>query len=89
MSKIKIEKDNVILSIEEEELAQYKARGYDKVGATKKVASKNLEKEISKLKKANEDLTKKATEIEKEKEALAKANENLTKKVAELEKKAK
>ena len=89
MSKIKIEKDNVILSIEEEELAQYKARGYDKVGATKKWASKDLEKEISKLKKANEDLTKKATEIEKEKEALAKANEDLTKKVAELEKKAK
>lgn len=89
MSKIKIEKDNVILSIEEEELAQYKARGYDKVGATKKVASKDLEKEISKLKKANEDLTKKATEIEKEKEALAKANEDLTKKVAELKKKAK
>ena len=89
MSKIRIEKDNVILSIEEEELAQYKARGYDKVGATKKVASKDLEKEISKLAKANEDLTKKATEIEKEKEELAKANEDLTKKVAELEKKTK
>ena len=89
MSKIRIEKDNVILSIEEEELAQYKARGYDKVGATKKVASKDLEKEVSKLKKANEDLTKKATEIEKEKEELAKANEDLTKKVAELEKKVK
>ena len=89
MSKIRIEKDNVILSIEEEELAQYKARGYDKVGATKKVASKDLEKEIFKLAKANEDLTKKATEIEKEKEELAKANEDLTKKVAELEKKVK
>ena len=89
MSKIRIEKDNVILSIEEEELAQYKARGYDKVGATKKVASKDLEKEISKLAKANEHLTKKATEIEKEKEELAKANEDLTKKVAELEKKVK
>ena len=89
MSKIKIEKDNVILSIEEEELAQYKARGYDKVGATKKVASKDLEEELSKLKKANEDLTKKATEIEKEKEELAKANEDLIKKVAELEKKVK
>ena len=89
MSKIKIEKDNVILSIEEEELAQYKARGYDKVGATKRVASKDLEKEVSKLKKANEDLTKKATEIEKEKEELVKANEDLTKKVAELEKKTK
>ena len=89
MSKIKIEKDNVILSIEEEELAQYKARGYDKVGATKKVASKDLEKELSKLKKANEDLNKKATEIEKEKEELAKANDELTKKVSELEKKVK
>lgn len=89
MSKIIIEKDNVILSIDEEELAQYKARGYDKVGATKKVASKDLEKEVSKLKKANEELTKKATETEKEKEELAKANEELTKKVAELEKKAK
>ena len=89
MSKIRIEKDNVILSIEEEELAQYKARGYDKVVTTKKVASKDLEKEISKLSKANEDLTKKATEIEKEKEELAKANEDLTKKVAELEKKVK
>lgn len=89
MSKIKIEKDNVILSIEEEELAQYKARGYDKVGATKKVASKDLEKEISKLKKANEELTKKSTDLENEKSELVKANEELTKKVAELEKKAK
>ena len=89
MSKIRIEKDNVILSIDEEELGQYEARGYNKLGATKKVASKDLEKEVSKLKKANEELTKKATETEKEKEKLAKANEELTKKVAELEKKAK
>lgn len=89
MSKIRIEKDNVILSIEEEELAQYKARGYDKVGATKKVASKDLEKEISKLVKANEDLTKKATDLENEKSELVKANEELTKKIAELEKKIK
>ena len=89
MSKIRIEKDNVILSIEEEELAQYKARGYDKAGATRKVTFKDLEKEISKLAKANEELTKKATEIEKEKEELAKANEELTKKVTELEKKVK
>lgn len=86
---IKIEKDNVILSIEEEDLAQYEARGYNKVGTTKKVASKDLEKEVTKLVKANEELTKKATEIEKEKEELAKANEELTKKVTELEKKVK
>lgn len=89
MSKIRIEKDNVILSIEEEELAQYKARGYDKVGATKKVASKDLEKEISKLAKANEELTKKSTDLENQKSELVKANEELTKKVAELEKKIK
>ena len=89
MAKIKIEKDNVILSIDEEELAQYEARGYNKVGATKKVASKDLQKEVDKLAKANEELTKKATEVEKEKEDLAKANEELTKKVAELEKKVK
>ena len=44
MSKIKIVKDNVLLSIEEEELAQYEARGYSKLGATKKVVSKDLEK---------------------------------------------
>ena len=89
MAKIKIEKDNVILSIEEEELAQYKAMGYNKVGATKKVASKDLEKEVSKLKKANEELTKKSADLENEKTELAKANEELTKKVAELEKKVK
>ena len=89
MAKIKIEKDNVLLSIEEEDFAQYEARGYSKVGAKKKVATKDLEKEVSKLAKANEELTKKATEIEKEKEDLAKANEELTKKVAELEKKVK
>ena len=89
MAKVKIEKDNVMLSIEEEELAQYEARGYNKVGAKKKVAAKDLEKEISKLVKANEELTKKATDFEKEKEDLVKANEELTKKVAELEKKVK
>ena len=65
MSKIKIEKDNVILSIDEEELAQYKARGYDKVGATKKVASKDLENEKSELLKSNEELNKKIAELEK------------------------
>ena len=86
---IKIEKDNVILSIEEEDLAQYEARGYNKVGTTKKVASKDLQKEITKLAKANEELTKKITDVEKEKEELAKANEELTKKVTELEKKVK
>ena len=89
MSKIKIEKDNIILSIDEEELAQYKARGYDKVGATKKVASKDLEKEISKLNKTNEELNKKIIAVENEKSELLKSNEELNKKIAELEKKIK
>ncbi len=89
MAKIKIEKDNVILSIDEEDLAQYEARGYNKVGATGKVVSKNLQKEVDKLAKANEELKKKVAETEKQNEELAKANEELTKKVTELEKKAK
>ena len=89
MSKIRIEKDNVILSIEEEELAQYKARGYDKVGATKKVVPKDLEKELKKVKKANEELTTKITKVEEEKTELAKVNEELIAKIAELEKKVK
>ena len=86
---VKVEKDNVVLSIEDKDLAQYEARGYNKVGATKKVASKDLQKEVNKLAKANEELNTKVTDIEKEKEDLAKANEELTKKVTELEKKVK
>ena len=89
MSKIKIVKDNVILSIEEEELLQYKARGFSKLGAAKKVASKDLEKELKKITKVNEELTAKITKIEEEKAELAKVNEELTAKIAELEKKVK
>ncbi len=88
MSKIKIVKDNVLLSIEEEELAQYEARGYSKLGATKKVAS-NLEKELRKIAKVNEELTAKIAKVEEEKTELAKVNEELTAKIAELEKKVK
>ena len=86
---VKVEKDNVILSVEDKDLAQYEARGYNKVGATKKVASKDLQKEVNKLVKANEELTAKNEENEKAKAELVKANEELTKKVAELEKKVK
>ena len=89
MAKIKIEKDNAILSIEEEELSQYEARGYSKLGATKKVASKDLEKELKKIAKVNEELTAKITKVEEEKTELVKVNEELTAKIAELEKKVK
>lgn len=62
---IKVVKDNAVLSIEQEDLAQYEARGYKKLEATKKVASKDLQKEVDKLAKANEELTKKVAELEK------------------------
>lgn len=89
MAIIKVEKDNVMLSIEEEDFNQYETRGYNKLGAAKKVASKDLEKEVSKLTKANEDLKVKYETLETEKAELAKANEELTKNIAELEKKVK
>jgi hypothetical protein len=89
MAKIKIEKDNVILSIEDEDLAQYEARGYSKVGATKKVASKDSEKELKKITKLNEELEVKITKLEEEKTELEKLNEELTVKITELEKKVK
>ena len=89
MAKIKIEKDNAILSIEEEELLQYEARGFSKLGAAKKVASKELKKKLKKNAKVNEEITAKITKIEEEKTELAKVNEELTAKIAELEKKEK
>ena len=89
MSKIRVIKDNVLLSIDEEELTQYEARGYSKLGATKKVASKDLEKELKKIAKVNEELTAKITKVEEEKTELTKVNDELTAKIAELEKKVK
>ena len=89
MSKIRVEKGNALLLIEEEELAQYEARGYSKLGATKKVASKDLEKELKKIAKVNEELTDKITKVEEEKTELTKVNDELTAKIAELEKKVK
>ena len=89
MSKIRVEKGNALLLIEEEELAQYEARGYSKLGATKKVASKDLEKELKKIAKVNEELTDKITKVEEEKTELTKVNEELTAKIAEWEKKEK
>lgn len=89
MFKIRVEKGNALLLIEEDELAQYEARGYSKLGATKKVASKDLEKELKKIAKINEELTAKITKVEEEKTELAKVNEELTAKIEELEKKVK
>ena len=89
MSKIRVVKDNVLLSIEEEELAQYEARGYSKLGATKKVASKDLEKELKKIAELNKELTAKIAKVEEEKAELVKLNKELTAKIAELEKKVK
>ena len=54
MSKIKIEKDKLILSINEEDLAQYEARGYKKMKAQKNEDAK-------KIVKTNEKVIKKDT----------------------------
>lgn len=89
MSKIRVIKDNVLLSIDEEELTQYEARGYSKLGVSKKVASKDFEKELKKIAKVNEELTAKITKVEEEKTELVKVNEELTAKIAKLEKKVK
>ena len=89
MSKIRVIKDNVLLSIDEEELTQYETRGYSKLGVSKKVASKDFEKELKKIAKVNEELTAKITKVEEEKTELVKVNEELTAKIAELEKKVK
>ena len=85
MSKIRVEKGNALLLIEEEELAQYEARGYSKLGATKKVASKDLEKELKKIAKVNEELTAKRTKVEEEKTDLANVKWERTSRIAEVE----
>ena len=83
---IKIEKDNVILSIDDTEYSQYKARGYRKLGEPEKVAPDVLEKEnkslkanneklkaeIETLKANNEELKAEITKIQKENTALKK-----------------
>lgn len=51
MSKVKIEKDNVILSINEEDLAQYEARGYKKI----KEPSKKTENKKDQAKNTKKD----------------------------------
>ena len=86
---VKEENINLSLSIDGEEHTQYEARGYSKLGATKKVVPKDLEKELKKVKKANEELTTKITKVEEEKTELAKVNEELIAEIAELEKKVK
>ena len=93
---IRVVKDNAVLSIKEEDLTQYEARGYNKVGAIKKVALKDLEKEIAKLTKINEKLTVDNEELTKinekltvDNEELTKANEKLTKDIEELKRNVK
>lgn len=80
MSKLKIEKDNVVLSIDAEDLNQYEARGYTKVGAAKKVAPEKLEKEVTKLTKEVEKLT---TEKEALEERISKLEEPKTEKTGD------
>ncbi len=88
MEKVKVIKDNAVLSINKEELAQYKARGYRELGATERVAPE-LEKEIKKFTKKVEELTKANEKLTADNEELTKANEKLTADMEELRKKLK
>lgn len=78
-SMIKVEKGNVVLSIKEEDLTKYESKGYCKLGATKKVAPKDIQKEMSKLSKENEKLKSANEELKVEKEELLKKIEDLEK----------
>ena len=78
-SMVKIEKGNVVLSIKEEDLTKYESKGYCKLGATKKVAPKDIQKEISKLSKENEKLKSANEELKAEKDELLKKIEELEK----------
>ena len=56
---IKIQKDNVVLSIDDSNLGQYEARGYKKLGAKKDVTKEELTKEIERLNRVNQELAEK------------------------------
>ena len=55
---IKVQRDNVILSINESDLGQYEARGYRKMGAKREATKEELKKEIERL---NNELNKKTS----------------------------
>lgn len=62
---VKIQKDNVVLSINESDLEQYKSRGYQEIGAKKEKTKEDLEKEIERLNKTNQELTEKLNKKKK------------------------
>ena len=62
---IKVQRDNVVLSIDESNLGQYEARGYQKVGAKKDTTKEELKKEIERLNKVNQELTEKLNKKKK------------------------
>lgn len=86
MSKLKVEKDNVVLAIEEDCLAEYEARGYEKVGATKKVAPKDADKKIADLTKKNALIEKENTELKNKNTVLETENTELKNKNSTFEK---
>lgn len=87
MAKIKVIRDNVVLSIEQEELAQYEAKGFCKLGASQKAPSKDLQKEINKISKENEKLKSENEKLKVEKEELLNKVEELEKAQVEEEEK--
>lgn len=79
-NKIKIERENVILSIDSEELSKYEQQGFNKLGEKNKKSSPNsilkenkqlkekvkeLEENVNKMKEENKQLKGQATESKK------------------------
>lgn len=62
---IKVQKDNVVLSIDESNLGQYEARGYSMIGAKKDATKEELQKEVERLNKVNQELTEKLNKKKK------------------------
>lgn len=62
---IKVQRDNAILSISEANLGQYEARGYSMIGTKKDATKEELQKEIERLNKVNQELTEKLNKKKK------------------------
>lgn len=79
-NKIKIERENVILSIDSEELSKYEQQGFNKLGEKNKKISPNS------ILKENKQLKEKVKELEENVNKMKEENEKLKGKIAESKK---
>lgn len=79
-SKIRVERDNVILSINSEEVSKYEQQGFYKLGEKNKKSSPNsILKENAQLKKKIKEFEERVNKIKEEKEELKKQIEETKK----------